>query len=221
LDFITGKFDPSTDTSFVLIEKKYADREGMYIKKQAYLSFVKMWERAKEDNISLIIRSATRNFEYQKSIWERKWKGETILSNGENAFLKYKEDSSRALKILEYSSMPGTSRHHWGTDIDLNSFDNKWFEQGEGLAVFNWLSQHASDFGFCRPYTKKDALRPYGYNEEKWHWSYVPLSKHYTEFASQNLHNNDINGFMGSDVCSVLSVVEKYVLGINKNCYHY
>ncbi|NJK84501.1 MAG: M15 family metallopeptidase [Saprospiraceae bacterium] len=38
----------------------------------------------------------------------------------------------RALKILKYSSMPGTSRHHWGTDIDLNSFSNSYFEQGEG-----------------------------------------------------------------------------------------
>lgn len=218
LDFITGAFSPEADSSFVSIDIKHADREGMFIKKEAYDSFIKMWKAAKKDGINLVIRSAARNFEYQKGIWERKWTGQTILSDGSNANTAFSDPKVRALKILEYSSMPGSSRHHWGTDIDLNNFNNSWFESGEGLRVFEWLSKNASDYGFCRPYTKKDSLRPNGYNEEKWHWSYFPLSNNYTAFAEANLKDSMVSGFKGSEVCSEIDIVNNYVLGISQDC---
>jgi len=116
--------------------------------------------------------------------------------------------------------MPSTSRHHWGTDIDLNNFNNSYFESGEGLKVFEWLEQHAHEYGFCRPYTAKDSLRPNGYNEEKWHWSYTPLSDKFTDIAAQHLKDNMIQGFLGSQVADELDVVENYVLGINHGCRH-
>jgi hypothetical protein len=114
--------------------------------------------------------------------------------------------------------MPGTSRHHWGTDIDFNSFNNQWFEKGKGLELFSWLEKNASSYGFCRPYTAKGKERPHGYNEEKWHWTYMPLSKIYTSYAEQYLKDNMISGFQGSKVAEQLNVVNHYVLGINKNC---
>lgn len=215
--FICGHYDARSDSSFVLIDNQYADRPGMYLKKQAYDAFILMWQAARKDGIELTIRSATRNFDYQRGIWERKWTGQTILSDGTNAS-NIADPAERALKILEYSSMPGTSRHHWGTEIDLNSFENRWFESGSGLNTFNWLESNASNFGYCRPYTAKDDNRPFGYNEEKWHWSYFPLAKDYTRFAADSLNNMDINGFLGSEVAQEISVVEKYVLGINHSC---
>jgi len=218
LDFIMGKFNPSNDTSFVEISSQYADREGMFMKQEAFDAFKEMYNAALKDGIKLQIRSAARNFDYQKQIWEKKWTGKTILSNGENASTAYSNLASRAKKILEYSSMPGTSRHHWGTDIDFNSFDNAWFESGEGLKLFNWLESNASSFGFCRPYTAKNDLRPNGYNEEKWHWSYTPLSDIYTEFAKNNLDAKMITNFAGSGVTDEIDVVNNYVLGINQSC---
>lgn len=218
LEFITGHFNPPQDSSFVVIERKYADRKGMYMKREAYQAFIKMWHAAQGDNINLVIRSAARNFDYQKGIWERKWTGKTLLSNGKNAAKDFNSDEERALKILEYSSMPGSSRHHWGTDIDFNNFNNEWFESGEGLKLFTWLEKYAADYGFCRPYTEKNTARPHGYNEEKWHWSYMPLSQKYTAFAQKHLNNTDIKGFKGSDVATNIDVVEHYVLGINHKC---
>ena len=218
IDFITGHYSPALDSSFILIDPQYADRSGMYLKKQAYDAFIKMYDAAKADGIDLVIRSATRNFDYQKSIWEKKWTGKTILSDGTNALKDIKDSKERALKILEYSSMPGTSRHHWGTDIDLNSFNNEWFESGQGLELFNWLTANASSFGFCRPYTLKDDQRPNGYNEEKWHWSYAPLSKIYTAYAEKNLKNKNIDGFLGAGVSEEINVVNNYVLGISQDC---
>jgi len=135
-----------------------------------------MYNAAKADGIDLVVRSATRNFSYQRGIWERKWSGKTKLSDGVNAATDITVDRDRAVKIMNYSAMPGASRHHWGTDIDLNSFNNSYFESGTGLKVYKWLEQNAHKYGYCRPYTPKNNGRT-GYEEEKWHWSYTPLSK--------------------------------------------
>ena len=114
--------------------------------------------------------------------------------------------------------MPGTSRHHWGTDIDLNNLEPSWFKSGEGAKIYAWLDAHANEFGFCQPYTKKGEDRPFGYNEEHWHWSYVPISKPLTEFARQNLTNDMIEGFKGAEAAGEIDVVGKYVLGVGGRC---
>ncbi|NNE26830.1 MAG: M15 family metallopeptidase [Saprospiraceae bacterium] len=215
--YLTGRFDPAAHPLFEMIDIVHADRAGMYMRKEAYLAFKAMYEAAKKDGVDLVIRSAARNFDYQKGIWERKWTGQTILSNGQNAAQAYPDDSTRARRILEYSSMPGSSRHHWGTDVDFNSFDNSWFETGEGLQVFNWLEANASSYGFCRPYTIKNASRPYGYNEEKWHWSYVPLSKELTEKAAL-LDDSVFVGYLGDNTSKQIDILDHYILGINNDC---
>ena len=126
--------------------------------------------------------------------------------------------SARALNILKFSSMPGTSRHHWGTEIDINSFNNSWFTYGEGLRLFNWMNNNAAKYGFHRPYTAKNKNRPNGYNEEKWHWSYTPLSIPMLRDAYQALSNDDIRGFSGSNTASKIGIKENYILGVDKSC---
>lgn len=215
--YLMGKFVPEEHPDFTKIESRYADREGLYLRRDAYEAFLKMQAAAEAAGFKLVIRSATRNFDYQKGIWERKWTG-AALSSGENAAKAYPKPKDRALHILRYSSMPGTSRHHWGTDIDFNSFDNAYFEQGEGLRLYEWLTENGPKFGFCQPYTAKGAERPYGYNEEKWHWSYLPISRRLTELAREALKDEMIAGFKGAEAAAEISVVERYVLGISENC---
>lgn len=219
-DYCMGKFEPKKHVDFVLIPIQYADREGMYLRKDVLFAFKSMFDAAQKDGISLQIRSATRNFNYQKGIWERKWTGSTLLSDGTNVAKDIQNPADKALKILEYSSMPGTSRHHWGTDIDLNSFNNTFFEKGEGKLIYDWLTKNAATYGFCQPYTPKGPNRPHGYNEEKWHWTYQPLGSEITEFARKNLTNNMITGFEGAETANDIDVVGKYVLGINQRCNH-
>jgi LAS superfamily LD-carboxypeptidase LdcB len=215
VDYIMGHFDPSTHPDFTLVDIKYADREGLYMRKDAYEAFQRMYEAALKDSIHLQIRSATRNFNYQKGIWEAKWTGEKKIEDGENLAETTPDPKERALKILRYSAMPGTSRHHWGTDVDLNSFENSWFEAGVGLDIYNWLKAHGSEFGFCQPYT---ANRPSGYWEERWHWSYMPVSSGLTKLARKELRNEMIKGFLGSEAASRIDVVRRYVLEINQDC---
>jgi LAS superfamily LD-carboxypeptidase LdcB len=218
MEYLMGKFDPAKHPEFVKVEKQHADEEGYFLRKDTYENFKKMWAAAQADGINLTIISATRNFDRQKQIWEAKWTGQRKIENGTNATLKYPDPKTRALKILEYSSMPGTSRHHWGTDIDLNDLDNFTFEQGQGKRVYDWLVAHAHEYGFCQPYTIKGNERPNGYNEEKWHWSYIPVAKVLTDLAARRLRDDMINGFLGAETSTEISVVENYVLGINKSC---
>ena len=207
IEYITGKFEPKFHPDFIYVDKKYAERDSLLLRKETYEAFKKMYVAAKKAGLKLTIISATRNFEYQKGIWERKW---ADLSK------KNSDPSAIARKILQFSSMPGSSRHHWGTDIDFDNLSNAYFEKGTGKRIYDWMKKNAATYGFCQPYTEG---RPMGYNEEKWHWTYMPLSKEFTEFAEKNLKNEQISGFKGAETAVELNIVKNYVLGINHDCF--
>ena len=218
MEELMGKFEPERDSSFIELDEIHCSGPGMYLHKEAYAFFQEMFNAAQADGVDLKIISATRNFYHQKRIWENKWTGKTIVEDGRNLAESVLDTNERALVILKFSSMPGTSRHHWGTDIDLNSWSNEYFMKGKGLNEYNWLNKNAHRYGFCQPYTALDEDRPYGYNLEKWHWSYMPRAKKLTWFARKNLRDNMITGFMGSGTAEKISVVSKYVLGVNERC---
>lgn len=110
--------------------------------------------------------------------------------------------------------MPGSSRHHWGTDIDLNSLENNYFLSGEGKRIYMWLSSHAKDYGFAQVYTNPEpTLRP-GYAEEKWHWSYLPLANNYLKQYNALITHSMITGFHGAELNQQLQIIENYVNGI-------
>ena len=133
---VLGKFNPKKDTAFIEASLNYANRNGLYVRREVYDVFKKMHAAAKADGISLTIVSATRNFYYQKGIWERKWNGHRIVE-GKNLAKEISDPVERARIILRYSSMPGTSRHHWGTDLDFNSVNNSYFETAMGKKFMN------------------------------------------------------------------------------------
>lgn len=146
---------------------KWAVINNQYVLRDVCNAFIKMYDAAKKDGVNLVVVSGYRSYDRQKQIWDRKWNA---------ANLRGATDKQKVLKILEYSSIPGTSRHHWGTDIDINSVESAYFDQPAGKKVYKWLEANARKFGFFQPYT---AGRSKGYSEEKWHWSYAPLSHGY------------------------------------------
>jgi len=218
INFLRGMFDPAIHPDFVKVDASYTERTDFFMHRQAYEAFQQMHAAAMKEGINLKIVSATRNFYRQKQIWEAKWRGERLLEGGESAPVAYPDPVQRALAILRYSSMPGTSRHHWGTDIDLVALDNAFFEEGEGKRIYTWLIKNASAYGYCQPYTPKGDERPSGYEEEKWHWSYLPLSTYLTQLAKEQLRNEDISGFAGAEAAVSIDVVGRYVLGIHPDC---
>jgi zinc D-Ala-D-Ala carboxypeptidase len=218
-NYLTGKFDPTKHPDFMMIEPKHTTLDNAYLRKDAYNSFKKMYAEAAKEGIQLTIISATRNFAAQKLIWEGKWRGKIKAEDGSNLAQKIPDPIQRALKILEYSAMPSTSRHHWGTDMDLINLNNVYFEKGKGAKAYQWLLLHAATFGFCQPYTQKGAARPTGYNEEKWHWSYQPISQQLTQLYAEKVPYNQINGFLGAETATNIHVINNYVQGISQTCF--
>ena len=209
-NFLLGKFKPDSCEFFVLIPSMYTRKSDIFIQKQTLDAYIKMFVAAKNDGIKLEIISATRSFIYQKGIWERKWNSPS--------FQKFMDAISRSRQIMHYSAMPGTSRHHWGTDIDLNSLSNTAFSNGNGKLVYEWLLKNAGKFGFCQVYSEKGQNRKFGYEEEKWHWSYLPLAQSYTKDYPMLVKKEDIAGFPGCESFERLSVIQHYVLGIYPSC---
>ncbi len=217
-DMLLGHIDPANDSGFELIDETYASRSGMYMRSAAYHAFLEMRSAARDDGVSLIILSATRPFNHQRRIWENKWNGLQVL-HGNVIATDIPDPMERALEILRFSAMPGTSRHHWGTDIDLNSLQNSYFESGEGKRVYRWLQDHADSFGFCQPYTARGKQREDGYEEEKWHWSYRPIASEFLHAYQEIISYGDIRGFDGDETAKGLKVIDHYVMGIDQACF--
>ncbi len=202
---LLGKFEPSKHPDFVRIDKQYTEKPNIYMRKEAYQAWIQMHADASKAGIPLTIISATRNFDYQKSIWERKWNSGSY---------KGKNDFETAQNILKYSSMPGTSRHHWGTDVDFNSLTPSYFTSGIGKKVYDWLTQNAVKYGFAQTYTAKSSGRT-GYEEEYWHWSYMPLSSQMLRQYNSKISYSNLTGFAGSGTAEKIRVIEDYVNGIS------
>ncbi len=213
--YLLGQFNPETDSRFIKLgdEHTAGSARGKFLRKEAYDAFLKMANAAKKSGISLVIISATRNFESQKQIWENKWTGKTLVEGKDLSTVA--NGTERAKIILKYSSMPGTSRHHWGTDMDLNNLNNSYFESGEGLKTYEWLKMNAPTYGFCQPYSSKILTNRTGYEEEKWHWSFMPLSSQFLGLYLTEIKYKNIQEFEGSSAAESIQIIPHYVAGIS------
>lgn len=220
LKYLIGDIDPATDPKFARIPEKYLGGSRVWGHKDAVDAFVRMAEDAAQNGYQLKAVSAFRSFSDQKKIWEDKWTGKTLVG-GKKLNNSLPDPKARALKILEYSSMPGTSRHHWGTDFDINALDNGYFTNTkDGRKLYDWLVGHAANYGFCQVYdTKKgEGARKTGYEEEKWHWSYRPVADWYLRQYPVDVGYERLTGFLGSDAAKDVDVIANYVQGISAEC---
>ncbi|WP_027124384.1 M15 family metallopeptidase [Gelidibacter mesophilus] len=163
---------------------------GFQIRKEAFDAFTKMKNAALEDHISIQVVSSYRNFDHQNRIWERKYKSNTQQGLSPEKAIQ---------KIIEYSTIPGTSRHHWGTDMDLidanvaqpKSVLSPGHFEGKGCYVNfkKWMDKNSKAYGFYLVYT--DLPNRKGFKYEPWHYSYKPLSYGYLQ-AYRKLNMKDI-----------------------------
>lgn len=130
--------------------------------------------------------SAFRDFNQQLVIWNAKFRGERALLDRDGTALDVRMLSAEQIvrAILHWSALPGASRHHWGTEVDV--FDraalpngararllpSEYARDGVFAALSSWLSAHAADYGFYLPY---DSDRG-GVQVEPWHLSFAPLA---------------------------------------------
>jgi len=131
-------------------------------------AFLAMREAARRDGIDLQAASSFRDFDRQLTIWNAKFRGERPLLDRSGQLLNVASLSAaqRIEAILIWSALPGASRHHWGTDLDvydaaalhdrarLQLTPEEYGGAGPFAALTAWLDQHMHRFGFFRPYVE-------------------------------------------------------------------
>ncbi|MEU3343355.1 D-alanyl-D-alanine carboxypeptidase family protein [Streptomyces sp. NPDC006668] len=93
----------------------------------------------------------------------------------------------RQIEILRTSTAPGVSRHHLGSDADFfDTTPQNWIDGGPQAAHYTWLRANASRLGFLQTYTAESAQATPAISEERWHWSYAPVSEAVLGFIHAN-----------------------------------
>lgn len=207
-NYLSGRIDYARHPEFVRLHPPLSRRPGEFLRVDAYIAFIRMRQSALRDGIVLTIVSASRNFDRQRQIWEAKW---NALPAGGN-------DTARASNVLSYSAMPSASRHHWGTDIDINSTDEAYFDSSEGRRIHAWLTRNAATYGFCQVYARKRAAGRDGHEDEPWHWSYMPVAAVLLSRYNASIADGDFTGFPGSGTATAIATVSRYVNGIEPTC---
>jgi LAS superfamily LD-carboxypeptidase LdcB len=154
---------------------------------QAVAPFLNLRRAAQADGIDLKPLSSFRDFARQLAIWNGKFSGERPMYDALGVKLNAAALTpwERIEAILLWSALPGASRHHWGTDVDL--VDGKATEAGYQIkltreefapggpfaALDRWLTTQAPRFGFFRPF---QGVRS-GVQPEPWHFSFAPIAE--------------------------------------------
>ena len=164
---------------FVVLGKTSPPLVGS-MQEEVYEAYERMRKAAAKEGIDIKVVSAHRSYHRQREIWNDKYK--TLTLQGLPA-----KDAIQ--EIITYSTLPGTSRHHWGTDIDIIDNANpqsgdvllaeKFYGDGPSSALRSWMNRNAADYGFLEVYT--DHPNRKGFAHEPWHYTYHSLSKAYLE----------------------------------------
>lgn len=94
--------------------------DDKYLHKKALHDFLHLREFATEYGIDLRLTSSFRDFARQMTIWNEKAQGlrPVLDSNGIAIDIGGLSEEELMWAILRWNALPGTSRHHWGTDFD-------------------------------------------------------------------------------------------------------
>lgn len=137
---------------------------------------------AKKSGFDITLASSYRDFSRQMLIWNNKFSGkrDVLDSNSKPVDLNALSELEKCEAIMLYSAIPGGSRHHFGTDIDIYSQNmlpsdaklqlEPWeYQQGGPFYELScWLDENLEVFGFFRPYASYKG----GVAQEPWHISH-------------------------------------------------
>ncbi len=131
-------------------------------------AYKKLRGEAAKAGWNLVLISGYRSFISQKNLWNSLY---------DDRGTETEEEKVRAM--LHYTSLPGLSRHHWGSELDISEKSLRGLLQAESedpsprvMAYYRWMEANAPRFGFCRVYRGESGI----ITDEHWHWSYYPLA---------------------------------------------
>ena len=153
-------------------------------------------EQAKCDDIPIAIISSHRTFQQQLTIWNDKWQGyrPVYSRHGRPLNVNSMSNMEKYKAIALWSALPGLSRHHWGTDLDVFSAaaikngykveltPDEFSKNGICSEINHWLNDNLEKHGFFKPYNHYQQ----GVSEEPWHISHKVTSQQITTEFSFN-----------------------------------
>lgn len=129
---------------------------GKEIKEEVYASFKRLVKDAKSEDLTIVANSTFRTYDYQENLYNR-----------------YKANNGKEFAD-NYAARAGYSEHQTGLAIDVSTL-NSTMDNFEETEEFEWLQEHAHEYGFILRYPKgKEFIT--GYNYESWHYRYVGTS---------------------------------------------
>jgi LAS superfamily LD-carboxypeptidase LdcB len=175
-------------------------------------AFRRLADDARAAGFDLRIASAHRSFERQLHIWNAKLAGRRpVLDDADRPVdLRRLPARDQIECVLRFSALPGASRHHWGTDMDVFDAaavpaDYRLRLDGAEVAddgvfgpLHRWLDERIAggdSHGFFRPYDRDRG----GVAPERWHLSFAPLAQRFSSLVSCELLRRAWDGQFTTD----------------------
>ena len=130
------------------------------VDQRCYSDLDDMIQAAQEDNIWLWVASGYRSVDDQEAVLQREI---TLHMNQDGMTAEEAQDFS-----LRTIARPGYSEHHTGLAVDLNDVSDGF----ESTEEYQWLKEHAAEYGFVQRY-RSDKVDKTGIENESWHYRYV------------------------------------------------
>jgi len=181
-------------------ETHLLELSGLRMQADALKAWLKLRKKASSAGFDLRVASGFRSFARQQKIWNEKLLGQrpVLDDKGIQLDLSKLNEKSRLEAVLRFSALPGASRHHWGTDIDVYDglaipdvsavqlVPDETISGGVFALLHEWLDEQFSKsegYGFFRPYDKDRG----GVAIERWHLSYAPVARQCQRIMSVDL----------------------------------
>ena len=186
IDILTG----STERHLTDLHSGQAEG-AMLVHQDIVVPLTELQQNAAASGFDLRLCSGFRSFDRQLHIWNAKLSGLRPVVDDRGALINLDLLSpwQQIQAVMRWSALPGASRHHWGTDIDI--YDRAAMPadyqlqlipaevEGQGMfaPLHDWLDEKLADQGFYRPYgTDTGGVAP-----ERWHISYRPLAQTFAQ----------------------------------------
>lgn len=162
-------------------------------------SWLLLREKALQEGFDLAAASAYRGFSRQLAIWNEKARGERPVLDIQETPIDIAAMSERDIlfAILQWSALPGASRHHWGSEIDI--YERSLLPQGYSLKLtleetlehgvlgefYEWLNMQFAGGSFCgffRPYYPANRC---SVGCEPWHLSCMAVSENFEKLLDR------------------------------------
>ena len=197
--------------------------------------FIALQSAAASAGFDLCIASSFRDFNRQSAIWNAKFSNKRVVLNKAQQAVELNSlsDIEKCTAIMLYSALPGASRHHLGTDLDI--FDksavsddyelqltpDEYQHGGPFAELSQWLDTHLAEFGFYRPYQHDLG----GVAPELWHISHIAQSEQLMSHLSLEVLHNCIkeSDLLGKDaiLTHLPALYERFVINVSPPAKQY